>query len=1328
MEIDMRSGKRMTANRFKDGKAMLILWTKPKTVEASWDEQQPAAGRQTRERRRENLMNALTMKRAVGLAGRYLAAASMVLGLAGVATSARAQGVPKYVVSTHSTLFKPFGGPAQGIAVNSRGDFFIDAGQDGTGTLIIDEFPADGSPAFPIFTVPSGYSYGTAGVTVDSNDNLYIAVFFGFGGADSGMYEFPFTNGKYPAAAAYSAHAAPSPCYGPVAATASTPAKPKDSSVCAIGSYVSAAYYYWQPIALTADYTGATYMYSNYDNTLNTNGSNPGFFYCDLLCDEQALGANALILVKGLPHPVKGFAGNPIAPTAGGAPGDIYWVDGYTVSYLIGSAAQGAAGTQVTNLLDSTYNNPTGVTFDRAGNLYVTDNTGIWETPLVSGQLVASSKFLVIPAGSGEQANAAVDTFGDVYYSPYYGDLEKGQLFSGTFPAASATVPGTAVGTTSPALNFTIAFSSSVTLGTVTALQGNAPATEFAVSAGTCTAGSTFAAGSTCSFSATFTPSVAGPRSGAVVITDSTGASTVTNLKGIGIGTAVTVDPGTAALIGSTGLQTPGGLSVDGAGNVFVADSAANAVYEYPIGGGAAVSIGSNLSVPTGVAADAAGNVFIVNQGTAATDASGVGEGSVVEVPNIGGTLTTASQSTVFAGLQLPTDIVIDSTGNFYVSNTAANEVLQFPSASQYGILSTSVSSVTSLGSTLNGPTGLALDAGDRLYIADTGNDQVVQLDEGNLTVVGEGLSKPTGVAVDASGSVIIADQGTGRLIRVPNEPLGLQSDDQVELDSPLQYPTSLRLDGSGNLYGSDSVEQEIYELQRTSGEINFLSYNVGSSSGSETVVLSSAGNLPLTLGSPLYAPVSAATGFVVGSSPYAKQPAAPDEGTVCATGSFPAGDNCVLSAVFSPTVAGPATYPLVLAAPASNTATPTVELVGTGVNLGAATATIAVTSPTGAITYGEQITVLFTITPTGSSIIPTGLVQFQFDGGNFQESSLGADGTVSYTFPSQNAGQHTIQAHYEGDANYPSLETAVLPITIIKASAIEILTISGDSSTPLSAAPTDTVGFSVSLQPSVKGLFTGTVSYTANGTVLGTVPVGDPTSTDPLYSAYYSSKTLPLGFYSVTATYSGNANYFPVTTTATELVISNPTFTVSATPSAVTATKATPGIVNLTVESYSNFQGGVDFSCAGLPANSYCIFRPGLVTLQDLPYQTSTIVPPVPAVMRIVVDESPVVVQGSTGTSIGWIGAVLAAGLLIYSRRKRSIRGLIGTGLLVLLSFGGIAALNGCGGNSTSYATPPGNYLVTVTAIATPLTNSGGVGVAANNVSVTFQVQLTVK
>ncbi len=1326
---------------------MVLTWKKLKAAVVEENEHQPETGRQTRQRRRENLMKALTMKQTIGSKLTYLSLVAAAFGLAFAGTGAGAQGVPKYVVSSHSALtttvpapgetgkpgaptFTDTNGIGPTMGVNSLGDLFVQVNDYDNGTTITYEFPADGSPGTPLFTTNVGY--GGAGVAVDLNNNVYLASESGYGGADSGMYEFPYTNGTYPSPYVYTYSSPPNPCFGASGVTPTNPvAHGPNTAVCALGSYVGAAYYYWQPYELAVDYSGATYMSSNYDNTLNS--YREGFFYCDVLCNQQATGANALVLVKGLPYKILALVGNPVDPAKGGAPGDVYWVDGHTVSYLVGAAAQGAAQTQNITALDSTYNYPSGLSFDRAGNLYVVDNTGVWETPLVNGQLVATSKFLLFPLGSGVVGSPVADSRGNVYYSPYNDDLEKGQLFAGTFPAA-------AVGTASAAKTFTITFDSAVTLGAITVMQGGAPATEFTVSPGTCTSGASFAVGSTCTFTSTFTPSGVGPRSASIVVADSTGATTVTYLRGTGTGAAVTVDPGTPTLIGSTGLQAPSGVAVDAAGNTFVADPTGNAVYEYPAGGADPVSIGSNLSVPTGVAVDPAGNVFIVNQGAAgATTPSG----TVVEVPNIGGTLTTASQTTVFTGLTAPTDIVLDSNGNFYITNTGNNEVLQYPSVSRYGSITTAVS----LGKGFSGPTGIALDSGQNLYVADTGNNQVVEVGNGFQTIVGAGLSGPTGVAVDASGAVLIADQGTGRLLRVPLEatPVGAQynalnSNDQVLMDSPLLYPTSMRLDGTGNLYVSDNVGKEVYQLQRTSGLINFLQYNLNTSSGPSTIVLSSTGTKTLPLGTPLYAAVPSSTGFVVNNSASAVGPnPATGLGTLCATGTgatLPAGSNCLLSAVFSPTVLGASNYPLVLAAPGTNTATPTVLLSGTGVDLDAATATIGIDAASvQPLSYNVDFQIDFTITPTGQTPQPTGTVVFAFDGQNQRPSvmptggAVGAPNTAFHIFQHVNAGLHTVQAHYEGDANYASVESPLLNLTIDQATVKNVLTIVGDSANPLSSAPTDNVSMTATLTPSIAGLFQGTVTFYAGTTVLGVSNVNQDPITK-IYTAYLNLTTIPLGFYTITAQYSGNANYAPQLSNAVSVVISNPTFTVTPANTTATATATSPGVYNMVVTSYSNFQGGVDFACSGLPANSYCVFRPGVATLQDVPYATVVSVPSVPVVLRIEVAQNPQTVAGSQTSSIGWIGAMLAAVLLFFARRKRSVRGLIATSLLVLLSFGGVMALNGCTASTFTapqYATPAGTYQVTVTATGTPVIKNVQQPATAN-VTSTFQLSVTVK
>jgi hypothetical protein len=58
-------------------------------------------------------------------------------------------------------------------------------------------------------------------------------------------------------------------------------------------------------------------------------------------------------------------------------------------------------------------------------------------------------------------------------------------------------------------------------------------------------------------------------------------------------------------------LIQPFGLAVDGAGDVFIADS--NAVVELPAGGGAQTTVGSGLQDPYGLAVDGAGDIFIAD-------------------------------------------------------------------------------------------------------------------------------------------------------------------------------------------------------------------------------------------------------------------------------------------------------------------------------------------------------------------------------------------------------------------------------------------------------------------------------------------------------------------------------------------------------------------------------------------------------------------------------------------------------------------------------------------------------------------------------------------
>ncbi len=143
---------------------------------------------------------------------------------AGGASQASAQTAPAYVVYSQTVLSSSFKGASANYAVNSRGDFFVN---DGNSHVL--EYPANGGAPITLWTDTN--NYGASGVAVDPFDNLFITVFYGPGGnndADSQVYEFPSTNGSYPAPYVYNSSQPPGSC---------TPASPATSRACFINRF-----------------------------------------------------------------------------------------------------------------------------------------------------------------------------------------------------------------------------------------------------------------------------------------------------------------------------------------------------------------------------------------------------------------------------------------------------------------------------------------------------------------------------------------------------------------------------------------------------------------------------------------------------------------------------------------------------------------------------------------------------------------------------------------------------------------------------------------------------------------------------------------------------------------------------------------------------------------------------------------------------------------------------------------------------------------------------------------------------------------------------------
>ena len=252
---------------------------------------------------------------------------------------------------------------------------------------------------------------------------------------------------------------------------------------------------------------------------------------------------------------------------------------------------------------------------------------------------------------------------------------------------------------------------------------------------------------------------------------------------------------------------------------------------------------------------------------------------------------------------------------------------------------------------------------------------------------------------------------------------------------------------------------------------------------------------------------------------------------------------------------------------------------------------------------------------------------------------------------------------------------------------------VSQDSAVTLTASLTPTVS---SQSP------TGTVTFYDNGTALGSVSVSSG-------SAAITLNTLPVGTEVISASYSGDSNFNPVTaSTIVDVAVSAlvPAFTLgSPAPGSLPVVAGQSAIATFTISSNATFAGDVTLSCSGMPAETSCTISPGSVTLSGS--QTLT----VSAVVATTAPNNssqaanrPVAWQTKVeGISLASLPFFLLPGVRRSRRRTWSLLVFVGLGLSAL------SPLTGCGGGS-SYkypGTPAGAATLTITATSGTLTQS---------------------
>ena len=303
----------------------------------------------------------------------------------------------------------------------------------------------------------------------------------------------------------------------------------------------------------------------------------------------------------------------------------------------------------------------------------------------------------------------------------------------------------------------------------------------------------------------------------------------------------------------SAKFYNPTRVAVDGAGNVYVADLSNHRIRKITTSGVVSTLAGSGTSgytdgtgtsaqfnSPTGVAVDGAGNVYVADQGNhriRKITTSGV-------VSTLAGSTYGYTDGTgTSAKFYNPFGVAVDGAGNVYVADQGNHRIRKI---TESGVVSTLAGSTygytdgTGTSAKFAYPFGVAVDGAGNVYVADYNNQRIRKITASGVVSTlagstygyrdGTGTSAqfayPFGVAVDGAGNVYVADESNHRIRKITASGVvstlagsGTSGNaDGTGTSAKFKNPTGVAVDGAGNVYVGDYNNHSIRKITLSAG------------------------------------------------------------------------------------------------------------------------------------------------------------------------------------------------------------------------------------------------------------------------------------------------------------------------------------------------------------------------------------------------------------------------------------------------------------------------------------------------------------------------------